>query len=299
LKYLAEGKQIERHEQMMNGTAGNPWQYRPLSAYLVEGLRFLYRSGGTSNPHVFAFVAFRFLVDVAIFLAVFTYFCKLGLSFPHTMIGIMILAWGISYSHFDSDLQFSTFLDVLFYILAGTAILSKTTFLIFPITLLAAFNRETSGLIPVMYLAAALVSGPPESRFRTVRFGGLCLAAYVLVFVGLRIAYGEQELILAYGHMPGLDMFRYNICRFVTWWQCLATLGIIPFLALAGYRCWPPQLRVFFWVVVPAWFAVHLTSAVMAETRLLLVPQALVFIPGALFFCRQTTQGNFDSVSPS
>ena len=61
------------------------------------------------------------------------------------------------------------------------------------------------------------------------------------------------------------------------------TLGILPFLAIFCYRNWPGTLRIFFRIVVPAWFGVHFFAALVAETRLLLVPQALIFIPGALF----------------
>ena len=43
------------------------------------------------------------------------------------------------------------------------------------------------------------------------------------------------------------------------------------------------QLRVGLWTIVPLWLVVHSLAAVLAEARLLLVPQALVFIPGALF----------------
>jgi hypothetical protein len=50
-----------------------------------------------------------------------------------------------------------------------------------------------------------------------------------------------------------------------------------------SYQTWPRALKIFFWVVVPAWFGVHFFTALVAETRLLLVPLALVFIPGALF----------------
>ena len=63
----------------------------------------------------------------------------------------------------------------------------------------------------------------------------------------------------------------------------LATMGIIPFLALFSYRKWPHELKVFFWLIVPVWFLVHLFASTMAETRLFLVPYALIFIPGALF----------------
>jgi hypothetical protein len=59
-------------------------------------------------------------------------------------------------------------------------------------------------------------------------------------------------------------------------------LGIVPLIALYGWRMWPPALRTFFRAVVPIWFVVHVVAAILAESQLLLVPRALVFIPGAL-----------------
>ena len=287
-KFLDTGVQIHRHLKMMEGHAGNPWQYRVLSAYLVEGLIRVLRAAGVSHPHVPAFIGFRFVQDVAIFLVAVLYFKKLGVSLPNAVLGIMVLAWGVSYSLYDSDLEFNTFFDLLFYLLAGLAIISNRSVWILPITALAALNRETSGLIPFMYLAVALVTAPKTSRKRAAFLAGLSLGVYLLVFFGLRIAYGDQTLLVPYGHSPGIPLLRYNVLRATTWWQLMATLGLVPFLALFGYRKWPVPLRVFFWVVAPAWFAIHLVAAVMAETRVLLVPQALVFIPGALILFQQS-----------
>jgi hypothetical protein len=39
--------------------------------------------------------------------------------------------------------------------------------------------------------------------------------------------------------------------------------------------------------MVPAWFLIHFFTAITAETRLFIVPLALVFIPGVLFFAMQ------------
>jgi hypothetical protein len=69
----------------------------------------------------------------------------------------------------------------------------------------------------------------------------------------------------------------------ITWEQLLATLGIVPILAVLTYGRWPKALRIFFWVIVPIWVGVHFVAALVAETRLMLVPQALVFTRGALF----------------
>lgn len=68
----------------------------------------------------------------------------------------------------------------------------------------------------------------------------------------------------------------------ITYVRVLGVLGIVPPVALYGWRSWPPVLQMFFWAVVPIWFTVHLAAAILAESRLLLVPQALVFLPGAL-----------------
>jgi hypothetical protein len=72
----------------------------------------------------------------------------------------------------------------------------------------------------------------------------------------------------------------------VTWDFVFRTVTVVPLVALWHYRRWPPPLRTFALTVVPAWVAVHLFAAVLAETRLLLVPYALVFVPGALMGVR-------------
>ena len=65
--------------------------------------------------------------------------------------------------------------------------------------------------------------------------------------------------------------------------MCRTSASVISSVALCSYRHWPLQLRVSFWTIVPLWLVVHSLAAVLAEARLLLLPQALVFIPGALF----------------
>lgn len=280
--------QLERHTNIIEGKAGNPWQYRVLSAYIVEGLIRLFRLLDVDSSHAAVFIGLRYIQDATIFFVAFLYFQKLGISFYNSMIGTMILAWGISYSHYDSDLQFSTFFDIIFYLLAGLSVISYKPQFIPLITLFAALNRETSGFIPFMCVFSALFVYPKNFRIKSAIIGIISVFVYIFVFFGLRITYGEQYLIIPYGNSPGLPLLRYNIFRTITWWQLLATLGIIPFISLLGYNKWNAYLRIFFWVVVPTWFAIHLVAAVMAETRLFLVPQALVFIPGSLILIQQS-----------
>jgi hypothetical protein len=120
----------------------------------------------------------------------------------------------------------------------------------------------------------------PKPAILTAIFG---LIIFAIIFAGLRLYYGKQQFLTADGYYPGIGLLVLNLRRWVTWQQLLIALGIIPFLALFAHRDWPSILRVFFWVVVPIWFAAHFVGALVAETRLFLVPQALIFIPGALF----------------
>jgi len=208
-----------------------------------------------------------------------------------------LLAWGISNSYYDSDLAFNTFFDIIFYLLAGLCILKGKYIWIVPITLLAALNRETSGLIPFLLLISVFMLQKGSLR-KVMPVFIIAIAMYVAIFVGLRFIYGKQELFIPYGQHPGLELLVYNLFRTVTWRQLIGTLSIIPIIAIIGYKKWPLQLRIFFWAIVPIWFVVHAFSAVMAESRLFLVPQAMVFIPGALYCLTQSAHPAADLPVP-
>jgi hypothetical protein len=277
--------QVPRHEALLAGTAGNPWQYRVLSAWIVEGVHRLCGALSLSDPLVLAFVAVRVGQEVAMFLAAWWLWRALGLSTIACFLGLAAFGWSVSYSNYGSDLQFNTYFDVLFYLLAGLAVVRDRLAWLLPITALAALNRETSGLVPLLALAG-LPGAVPEDRPRRIRFAVIGLAIWAAIFLGLRWAYGRQELIVPYGHRPGLDLLLYNLGRARTWVQLVGTFSILPFVAWSSRRHWPALLRGFVWIVVPLWFVVHWVGAVMSETRLLLVPMALAILPAALFALR-------------
>ena len=281
ISYLEQG-QAARHQAVLDGHAGDPWQYRVLAPLLIDPLIGLLHRLGIPHHVAVSFILFRVLQDTLLLLLAAAYYRQLGLSLPHALLGMILLAWGMSYSHYDSDLQFNTFFDVIFYLLAGWCVLRGRSAWIVPIAALAALNRETSGLIPFLPLAAA-----PGSARRLAPVCAAALLGYAGVSIGLRLLYGTQEYHGPYGHEPGLDLLGYNLWRAITWQQLFATLSVIPLLALLAWRRWPRPLKGFFLAVVPVWVVVHAFAAVLAESRLFLVPQALVFIPGALFLAQR------------
>lgn len=279
------GIQIARHIDVMEWRAGDPWQYRVLAPYLLNPLLSLFEKLQIPDHAKIAFITFRVLQDAAIVIIAFYYYREIGLAPLHALMGMMLLSWSVSHASYDSDLQFNTFFDVMFYLLAALCVLRGRYKTLIPLTAIAALNRETSALIPFLLLPAMKFERPlkltPASNPLALTFS-VCLATYIFIFISLRMTFGTQYLITPYGHQPGLDILKYNFLRPVTYLQLLATLNIIPILALAACKRWPRELRAFAWIVVPVWFLIHAFSAVLAETRLLLVPQALIFIPGAL-----------------
>jgi hypothetical protein len=284
LEYLEAGNQISRHRDVLLGAAGNPWQYRILTVYMLEGIIRVLQYFGVAHGVSAAFIAFRLLQNAGIFLAASIYYRRLGLNRRIVLLGLILLGWAMTHAYFDSDLQFSTYADVFFYLLAAIAILSGRTVFIVPIALLASLNRETALLIPLM-LFAVMAKTEPVAVWRSPRIVMVVsLGVSIAVLAGLRVVLPPQGLVLPYGHALGEDLLSYNIRRLVTWVQLMATMSLLPMVALLGYRQWPRELKVFFWVIVPAWFGVHFLASVMAETRLVLVPLAVVLLPGALFY---------------
>ncbi len=185
---------------------------------------------------------------------------------------------------YHAALSFNTYSDIVFYLAAAVLILQRRYAWILPLTVLAAVNRETSGLIPVMLLATAwLVHGlRTEEGRRAARIGLASLVAFGATYGIVRLAVGPGFFIEADGQSPGAELFDYNVTRGMTWDHVFQTLNIVPLLALLALRRWPAELKAFGLAIVPAWFAIHVFTSVLAESRLLLVPLVVVFVPGLL-----------------
>jgi len=70
------------HMQMLEGVAGDPWQYRILADWLIGQWFGLIDELGISAPRVAVFIAFRFVQCLLIFFATGVYYRNLGLSLP-------------------------------------------------------------------------------------------------------------------------------------------------------------------------------------------------------------------------
>ena len=280
IKYLYS-VQLQRHNDVLAGRAPNPWQYRVLSEFVAEGFVDLFHFLRIQDPIGVGFIAFRILQNIAIFLFAFALYQQLSSSRILPWIGIVLLACTIKNGFYDNDLSFNTYFDVIFYLAAMLLILRHRYFWVALLMIPAALNRETSGMIPFLMLCALLDSLEVLPKKYAPFF--LCVAIFTLIFIGLRLLYPNHPIYVPYDQTPGYKLLLYNLTRSFTWGQLFHTLGFAPLLSLAFFFVLPNLWQRFFLVLCPVWFGIHAFLSVMGETRLFFVPQAIIFIPAALF----------------
>lgn len=164
----------------------NPWQYRILSPFAIEGIMWVYNNtvdkifpidekfqfniestSGTSSEtdefvhlmrtkeamkYMIIFTLFRFTEHLFIFYLAWRLWNYFVESKWLIFFGINFLALALGNAVTAADLSFNTYLDIIFYLLAANLIVYKKNKLwLFIIIPLAALNRETSLLIPALY----------------------------------------------------------------------------------------------------------------------------------------------------
>jgi len=284
------GFQYKHHIGIMAGNVPdffNPWQYRVLSAQFNEVIISTYKSLGVSKPYFLGFITARLLIQTLLLFACFYYYKKFTRSTNLALLGIIALTYSISTCVWKSDLSFNTYLDILFYVCAAYVIISnKNSWLILPISILAAFNRETGILIPVALL---LTRGIDIFKFqlaskKDVLISLISLAVFLFILVGIRLFYGYETYggTLRGNDPAKLYFIRYNLFDPNTYYRVFAALSLFPILFLISWKKIDPYLLKLFTILVPIWFLVHIYMAYLNEARVLLMPLAVVFIPGVI-----------------
>ena len=275
------------HEATIEGEGVDPWEYRLLSDWGADATLDAAKAIGFHHPYVIGFEAFRALQNLVIFAAMWLLLRRFGFDPLATTFGLGLLAWAMTQALHNTGLSFNTYGDLAFYLIAAILILDRRYAWIVPLSVLAALNRETSGLIPVMLIAVGVAHGArSDDGRRAIRYGAVALAGYAITIASIRVIVGSAPLFKPFNLSPGLDYVKYNLRSGLTWEYLFRTLNVVPFIALAAIPRWPRELKAFALAIVPVWTVAHLLASILAETRLLLVPYAVVFVPGALFALR-------------
>ncbi|MBI2422064.1 MAG: hypothetical protein HYV27_04470 [Candidatus Hydrogenedentes bacterium] len=280
-----EAHYTQRLEAVLQGTAPAPGAYRILSDGATV---LLYRAAawcGLPRATGLTFIAIRLAQNLAIFAMCVLYYRRLGIPVYLSLLGVSGLAWGMTHSNFNSDLSINIYTELILYLIAAYALLAGRLTWIVPITVIGALNRETSLFIPVLLLAAYVETRPVLQMPARIFAAGLAaLAVFLLIQGGLHLLLDSSGLPPhSSGEARGLPLLWHNLSSAQVWSGVFGVMGVFPVLALAGWRHWPHPLRAFAITLVPGWMLLHFAFAAAGESRFFLVPQALVFVPAALW----------------
>ena len=330
----------ERHKALLAGNSEfyNPWQYRVLSPYMVEGVLWIYNhtvdkiypveeklhfnidsTSGTNEEtatlvklmqtpgamkYMIVFVLFRFMQHLLIFYLVWNFWKYFVSNTWLKLFGISFLALAFGNAVTAADLSFNTYTDIIFYIIAASIIVFKWNPLwLLPITILAAFNRETGLMIPALYFISQTdftnfnfrkfklkeINFPP---LKTWIFVSILYIIFFTIFIALRFHFGyrEQQVWKVPSGLPMLKLNLFSAVGFKAYLELIGTFAILPLIILYKFKSFPHLLRKWFIFLVPIWFAVHYVSVVAYQTRLFMVPMILIMLPMILWLIEKSIQ---------
>jgi hypothetical protein len=276
---------------VLGGTALSPWQYRIFAPYTTDKVISVLNAFGTTYPLVDSLILVRLFQNLLIFGLAWLLYKMLGVEARLRWMGLMMVAWGMGNASYDSNISLDTYYDIIFYLGAALLVLKKQYAWLIPLSALAMANRETSSFIPLLIPIMGIGFSWTDRRFTESRYlvitAFACLAA-IATFIGIRYGFGAREVIAPYDVSPGLPLLLENLGSRQTWLQMMLVLGPIPLFAVAWYKDVPTVLQRMMLCIVPLWLLIHSLLGVMAEARIFLVPQILIFIPAALLALRGT-----------
>lgn len=250
------------HLEMIRGYAPAPNQYRPLTPWLAEGLRWLL-PGDNVYP---AYLLLRGAMT-GLGLLLFDRYLRVWFSAGAAAAGALCLAAILPFTYFRV-VQESDPINLLVFVLAFWALAAERDGWLFPLVAVGTLNRETTALIPALYLVARWGQRRGlEVAGRTAALG----ATWAVVYGAMLAAYGVRE------YYCEVVMWRLNLSSWAPTVHVLLLFGVMWALAFAGAKRGPRMLARALWLL-PPYVMLHYVVAMVREVRLFL-PFAPVIIP--------------------
>lgn len=305
-KNVQYGGALSQYSRQKDFLAGNmmfynPWQYRILCPLLnlafyeiytntIDKIIKIERYFPDKNPEMVryfvVFSGFRVLLHLIIYWLCFRFYYHFIHNKWLIYFGLAFFTLSMGNAVYDSDFSFNNYVDVILYLsLALIFIEHHSPWWLLLLASLGALNRETALLIPFLYWT--LCAFEHNFQIPVLRINIIIMFLFTLfitIFVGIRIYYGYHAPEFDQANM-GFDMLRLNLLSaksIFSYFEVFGTLNILPFWCLYHFKKSNRILQISFWSLIPIWFAVHYSLVVAWESRLFLVPTALVFLPMTL-----------------
>jgi hypothetical protein len=250
------------HLQMISGTAPAPNQYRPLTPWLAEFVRFFMPDGDLIAAY---FVVRSAATGVTLFF--FDRYLRFWFTRSAAAAGALCLAATVPFTYFRV-VQESDPINLLVFVLAFWALALGRDLWLIPLVLIGTLNREAVAMIPATYLVVRW------GREQAVRLAWRTLvigACWALVYGGMLMIYGRR------GYYCDAVMLLRNVSSLLPTVYVFLVFGAIWVFAFMAWRQGPEMLRRALWLA-PFYVALHYCVAIAQEVRVFL-PLAPILIP--------------------
>lgn len=273
-------KQVSRaalHSQIIDKTAPSPYRYRILVPYAAETLaKFASPVLGEQRALLAAYGLIEAAAIVSLILILYKFFMCFFTPVP-SLVGALIANLSLVVALRDHYFQPWSLVNAVVFALAAILLHKRKMIPFAVIVFVAAMNRETSILLPFLYLATrARRDQAAKSMLTFVFFSALWCGGYLLVrhlqggapFIYSLSAILDKNLTPKY-----LGFMSLNLLFF---------LGFAWMFAFRGFGTAPPFIKRLA-LFVPLYLILVLIFGVWKEVRLLM-PLYPVVIPAALSF---------------
>src|SRR5262249_54357304 len=200
---------MERHAEIVSGTAVSPYRYRILVPFAAETLTDAF-ARVTSRETAFR-LAYRILEPCGIVLALFCLYFWLTewFSTDQALLGVLFVTTTVPIALQDHDYQPWSVPEVALFTGALIAIRHNRFWIVAAIVAVATLNRETAVFIPMAYLLMNIevtlrADQTRKNRTSVLRAVGL-FVIWAAIFIGLRVVRGDAPPL-----MPLSALFDWN-----------------------------------------------------------------------------------------
>jgi hypothetical protein len=284
---------INLTKQILSGEAEPPYQYRifkPLAAKIIETALtpLLYDNKYVSKPVLVGHVVSYGLLSLAAFFGIYTLlylFLRTLFSRSSTaLMGILLFQAVVPLSIQHGFYMEGDFITVFFYLLGLILMLSRKDAYLPLVIGIATFNREQTIFLVVLYVIYL------ASQKRLLEKGSLiivaaCVAAFLIVFLGVRAYFGFRESRYTTGWIVSQNTSIEQLNYIIPLW--LAEVFGLAVLCLMAFRKSNTFFKVSFLSLGLYTLLFFLTGSMDELAKFL--PAYLILIPMAL----QTITGEY------
>lgn len=256
------------HQQIIEGKALSPYQYRVLVPFAIQYMLAIFANSSWESLSTFliTYAIYELGAIFLLFLSLF-YWLKIWFSQEISLLATLFVASTISIALQDHYYQPWSLLEPTFLSISLIAIHYKRYSLLFPLTLLATLNRETGIFIPLALLVQ-IVDWPPR-RIQRTKFlltVGLLLT-WAGTFISLRFLRGNVPHEVSLAALLAQNTRLLEIGKAAFNW--LTFLGGFWYFILFGLKNTPSFMKRLIWLV-PLYIVPVLIWGVWREVRLLM-----------------------------